>query len=254
MQSRPETMIKILIVDDEAAAGNILKILIQKHVSMPAEIMCCSNVNDALVLQHTFDPTLIMLDIEMPGMNGFDFLNLAAEKDFDVVFTTAYDRYAIKAIRFSALDYLLKPIDIVELQNAINRHIIKQQNQDQKLLVSNLLSNLKQKDPNDFKLALSTMGGVSFFEPGEIMYCEAENNYTRFNFVSQKPMMISKTLGEYEDLLGEYGFLRIHKSYLVNVKYVTRIDRDGVILMSDGKQLSVSKRRKEMVMHSLKNH
>jgi len=252
MTSQPETMIKILIIDDESAAGNILKILIQKHVSVPADIRCCNNVSDALVLQQTFGPTLVMLDIEMPGMNGFDFLNLAADKDFDVVFTTAYDRYAIKAIRFSALDYLLKPIDIVELQNAINRHIIRQQNQDQKLLVSNLLSNLKQRDPKDFKLALSTMGGVSFFEPAEIMYCEAENNYTRFNFVSQRPMMISKTLGEYEDLLAEYGFLRIHKSYLVNVKYVTKIDREGILLMSDGKQLAVSKRKKEMVMHSLR--
>ena len=247
-------MVKILIVDDETAAGNILKILIEKHIASPVEIKYCSNAKDALLLTETFTPTLVMLDIEMPGMNGFDFLNQASNNNFDVIFTTAYDQYAIKAIRFSALDYLLKPIDVVELQNAINRHIIKNQNQNQQLQVSNLLSNLQQRNPQDFKLALSTMEAVSFFEPAEIMYCEAENNYTRFIFTKHKPMLISKTLGEYEELLSDHGFLRIHKSSLINSKYVSKIDREGYLLMNDGKQLAVSKRRKELVMKTLKQN
>jgi two-component system, LytTR family, response regulator len=245
-------MIKILIVDDEAAAGNILKILIEKHIALPTEIRYCAAAKDALEILTTFNPTLVMLDIEMPKMNGFDFLNMATKNNFDVIFTTAYDQYAIKAIRFSALDYLLKPIDVLELQNAVNRHIIKQQNQNQQLLVSNLLTNLQQKNPENFKLALSTSEGVSFYDPSEILYCEGENNYTRFVFTNYKPMLVSKTLGEYEDLLAEYGFLRIHKSHLVNAKYVTKVDRDGLLLMSDGKQLAISKRRKEMVMSKLK--
>ncbi len=247
-------MLKILIVDDEAAAGNILKILIQKHIATATEIYYCTNVQDALQQLHTFGPSLIMLDIEMPKMNGFDFLNMATENNFDVIFTTAYDQYAIKAIRFSALDYLLKPIDVVELQNAVNRHIIKQQNENQKLLVSNLLTNLQQKDPNDFKLALSTMEGVSFFKPSEIIHCEAENNYTRFVFTKHKPILISKTLGEYDELLAGYGFIRIHKSYLVNAAYVSKVDRDGILLMSDGKEFAISKRRKEEVMKVLKQN
>jgi two-component system LytT family response regulator len=247
-------MVKILIVDDEAAAGNILKILIEKHIALATEIRYCDNAKDALEVLTVFNPTLVMLDIEMPKMNGFDFLNMATENNFDVIFTTAYDQYAIKAIRFSALDYLLKPIDVVELQNAVNRHIIKQQNQNQQLLVSNLLTNLQQKNPENFKLALSTSEGVSFYDPSEILYCEGENNYTRFVFTKNKPMLVSKTLGEYEDLLAEHGFLRIHKSHLVNAKYVTKVDRDGLLLMSDGKQLAISKRRKEMVMNKLKQH
>lgn len=245
-------MVKILIVDDETAAGNILKILIEKYIPVSTEIEYCNNAKDALVLLKSFNPTLVMLDIEMPNMNGFDFLNLAAVNNFDVIFTTAYDQYAIKAIRFSALDYLLKPIDILELQNAVNRHIIKQQNQNQQLLVSNLLSNLQQKDPVNFKLALSTSEGVFFFEPMEILYCEGENNYTRFIFTKHKNILVSKTLGEYEELLSEHGFLRIHKSSLVNAKYVTKVDREGMLQMSDGKQLSVSKRRKELVMKTLR--
>lgn len=247
-------MVKILIVDDEAAAGNILKILIEKHISVPAEIRYCSSAKEALEILPVFNPTVVMLDIEMPNLNGFDFLNMATQNNFDVIFTTAYDQYAIKAIRFSALDYLLKPIDVLELQNAINRHIIKQQNQDQHLLVNNLLTNLQQKDPKDFKLALSTTEGVFFYAPDEILYCEGENNYTRFIFTKNKPMLVSKTLGEYEDLLTEHGFLRIHKSHLVNANYVSKVDREGTLLMTDGRQLTISKRRKEMVMSKLKKH
>lgn len=182
------------------------------------------------------------------------FLNMATENNFDVIFTTAYDQYAIKAIRFSALDYLLKPIDVLELQNAVNRHIIKQQSQNQQLLVSNLLTNLQQKDPKDFKLALSTTEGVFFYDPLIILYCEGENNYTRFIFTKQKNMLVSKTLGEYEDLLREHGFVRIHKSYLVNARYVSKVDREGTLLMSDNKLLPISKRRKEIVMNTLKQH
>ncbi|MEO7313362.1 MAG: LytTR family DNA-binding domain-containing protein [Chitinophagaceae bacterium] len=247
-------MVKILIVDDEAAAGNILKILIEKHISTATEVKYCDNPKEALELLKTFEPSLVMLDIEMPNLNGFDFLNMATESNFDVIFTTAYDQYAIKAIRFSALDYLLKPIDVLDLQNAVNRHIIKKQNQNQQLLVSNLLTNLQQKDPKDFKLALSTSEGVFFYEPVEILYCEGENNYTRFVFTKQKPMLVSKTLGDYEDLLADHGFLRIHKSYLVNSKYVSSVDRDGMVQMTDGKQLTISKRRKEAIMGALRQN
>ena len=248
-------MLRILIVDDEAAAGNILKLLIDKFIPGEKEICYCDEPEKALSVLQTFQPSLVMLDIEMPNMNGFDFLNKAIGCRFDVIFTTAFDQYAIKAIRFSALDYLLKPIDSVELQNAINRHIIKHQssNPDQQLLVNNLLNNLQQKAPENFKLALSTMDGVSFFEPGNILYCEAENNYTRFIFTDHKPVMISKTLGEYEEILEGHHFIRIHKSYLVNRKFITRVDRDGMVWMSDGKAFSVSRRRKEAVMDLLKS-
>jgi two-component system, LytTR family, response regulator len=247
-------MTNILIIDDEAAAGNILKILIEKHVPIECTIQYCNSAKDALEVLPVFKPSLIMLDIEMPKQSGFDFLNMASESNFDVIFTTAYDQYAIKAIRFSALDYLLKPIDKFDLQNAINRHVVKKQDEDQKLLVSNLIANLQQKDSKDFKLALSTNEGVFFYDPIDILYCEGENNYTRFNFLKNKPMLVSKTLGEYEDLLAEHGFLRIHKSHLVNAKYVCKVDKDGMVLMTDGKQLAISKRRKEAVMHSLKQH
>jgi two-component system, LytTR family, response regulator len=244
-------MIKILIIDDELAAVRVLKVLIEKHISLEKHIEISNNPAEALELMKTFEPTLVMLDIEMPGMNGFDFMNKASEWDFDVIFTTAYDQYAIKAIRFSALDYLLKPIDIVELQNALNRHIVKQQSEtksSQQPLVDNLIYNLKQNNQQQFKLALSTSGGIFLYNPKEIIMLEASSNYTKFYFINQQSLIVSKTLKEYEDILLEHQFLRVHKSYLVNRIHVIKIDREGVLELSNKMHIPVSRRRKAEII------
>jgi two-component system LytT family response regulator len=248
-------MTRILIVDDEAAASNILKMLIEKHVPAAKDIRCCNSPEEALKIIQEWQPHLLMLDIEMPNMNGFDLLNRVGNSDFDVVFTTAYDKYAIKAIRFSALDYLLKPVDITELQNAINKHIIKkfQPPQEQQKLVSNLINNLQQKDQTGFKLALSTTEGVFFFIPSEIIRLEGESNYTRFYFANQKPMLVSRTLKEYEDILAEHDFIRAHKSHLVNKRFVKHLDKEGLLWLTDGSHIVVSRRKKEEVLKELSN-
>lgn len=245
--------IHILIVDDEPAAGNILQLLIEKHIPGVKTIRYCSSPEEALAALPEFKPSLVMLDIEMPTMNGFDFLNKAVNCDFDVIFTTAYDKYAIKAIRFSALDYLLKPVDISELQNAINRHLVKKEfkPQQQEKLVDNLISNLQQKDSSAFKLALSTMEGVFFFEPATIIRCEGENNYTRFYFPDRRPLLVSRTMKEYEDILTEHQFIRVHKSHLVNKKFVRHLDKEGLLWLTDGSSIAVSRRKKEEVMREL---
>lgn len=246
-------MIRILIVDDEAAASNMLRLLIEKQFAVPKEIQCVNDPQEALQMIPEFKPTLVMLDIEMPGMNGFDLLNRLGSWDFDLIFTTAYDRYAIKAIRFSALDYLLKPIDIVDLQNALNRHIVRREHglKQQGALINNLLTNLKQKDVSNFKLALSTSEGTFFFDPKDIIRLEGESNYTRFFFSNHKPVLVSKTLKEYEELLTAYEFIRVHKSYLVNRNFVQHMDRDGVLWLTDGSHILVSRRKKEEVMKEL---
>jgi len=248
-------MTRILIVDDELAASNILKMLIEKHVPAAKDIKTCNSPEEALEIIQEWQPNLLMLDIEMPNMNGFDLLNRVGNSDFDVVFTTAYDKYAIKAIRFSALDYLLKPVDIAELQNAINKHIIKkfQPPQEQQKLVSNLINNLQQKDQTGFKLALSTTEGVFFFIPSEIIRLEGESNYTRFHFANQKPMLVSRTLKEYEDILAEHDFIRAHKSHLVNKKFVKHLDKEGLLWLTDGSHIVVSRRKKEEVLKELSN-
>lgn len=247
-------MIRILVIDDEPAASNILKLLIENHVPSVREVRTCNNPEQAPGIISEFNPTLLMLDIEMPSMNGFDLLNKIGTWDFDVIFTTAYDKYAIKAIRFSALDYLLKPVDIFDLQNAINRHIIKKEfhpSREQEKLVGNLLNNLQQKDSSEFKLALSTSEGVFFFEPGNIIRLEGEGNYTRFYFSDQKPILVSRTMKEYEDILTEHGFIRAHKSHLVNKKFARHLDKEGMLWFTDGSHIVVSRRKKEEVMREL---
>lgn len=248
-------MIRILILDDEEAACNILSILIRKFMPLQHEIHIEQDPAKALEALATFHPTLVMLDIEMPGMNGFDFLNKAGTWDFDVIFTTAYDMYAIKAIRFSALDYLLKPLDILELQNALNRHIIRRNLSQQARhdLVHNLIENVQKTDLDEYRLAVSTAEGVFFYLPSEIIRCEGESNYTKFFFDGSKPLMVSHTLKDYESILSDYGFVRVHKSHLVNMKYVSKMDRDGFVWLHNGDSVPVSRRRKEDVMSLLKN-
>lgn len=247
-------MIRILILDDEEAACNILSILIRKHMPLEHEIRTVQDPEQALVLLSTYQPTLVMLDIEMPGMNGFDFLNKAGSWDFDVIFTTAYDKYAIKAIRFSALDYLLKPVDIVELQNALNRHIIRRNlsSQSRQELMHNLIENVQKNDAEEYRLAVSTSEGVFFYLPSEIIRCEGESNYTTFYLKGSKPLMVSHTLKDYESILNDYGFVRVHKSHLVNMKFVTRMDREGFLWLQNGDSVPVSRRRKEEVMAILR--
>lgn len=231
----------------------MLRLLIEKQLLAPKEILCMNSPQEALLSIPEFKPTLLMLDIEMPELNGFDLLNRLGSWNFDLIFTTAYDRYAIKAIRFSALDYLLKPIDIIDLQNALNRHIIRREHglQQQGDLINNLITNLKQKEGTHFKLALSTSEGTFFFDPKDIIRLEGESNYTRFFFSNHKPVLVSKTLKEYEELLTPYEFIRVHKSFLVNRVYVQHMDRNGVLWLTDGSHILVSRRKKEEVMKEL---
>lgn len=241
-------MIRILLIDDEPDACEILEILIRKNISIPVEIRVSNSPAAAVSIIKEYKPTLLLLDIEMPVMNGFDLLNRIGHWDFDVIFTTAYDKYAIKAIRFSALDYLLKPIDVIDLQNAINRHIVKKEVPSQQhQLVDNLLSNLRQKDQSCFKLAISTSEGVYFSEPAHIIRLEGEGNYTRFYFTDRKPLLVSKVIKDFEEILQDHSFVRIHKSHLINRQHITQIDKDDSLILSDGSHIAISRRRKEEV-------
>jgi len=242
-------MIKILIIDDEEAASNVLRLLIEKHVLVEKRVMVCNNAISALQAIADFQPNLVMLDIEMPHINGFDLLNQLGSWEFDIIFTTAFDHYAIKAIRFSALDYLLKPIDIIDLQNAVFRHIARKENKipSRDGLMNNLMNNLQQKDPSTFKLAVNTMEGYYFLLPKDIVRCEGDDNYTRFYFLNEKMLVVSRTLKEFEEILSDYHFVRVHKTHLVNMNYVNRFDREGLIWLTNGNRIPVSRRKKQYI-------
>lgn len=250
-------MIKVFILDDETASGNIIKSLLSKIANEEMEISISNDPLEAIDGIKDFKPDLLFLDVEMPGLNGFQVLNEIIDVKTNVVFTTAHEKYAIKAIKFSALDYLLKPIDRYELESAFNRFkekIMDNWSVDNKALILNLTSNLKGKEEK-FRLAINVKEGSFLFHLNEIISLEANNNYTKIYFTNHKPILVSKTLKEYHELLTEYNFIRIHKSYLVNKDYILSMDHDGNVVLKDGVKALVSRRNKTdlIEMFKLKN-
>ena len=247
-------MIDVMIIDDEPAAVNTLSLMIERYIP---EIRIIQTSNDpvaAITFLTELKPELVFLDIQMPVMTGFDLLKKLPSIDFSVIFTTAHDQYAIEAIRFSALDYLMKPIDADELKNAIGRFIsIKEQTKTNQQLYQNFLNNISAKDEKDFKLAIPTTDGTFFYKPDEIIRIEGENNYSRFFFSNKKNLLTSRTLKEYEEILARFGFLRVHKSHLINKAFVKAYSADGLITMQDQSQVEISRRRKEEVISALKS-
>lgn len=248
-------MIKALIVDDEDSSRDYLKILIEKHVPEITSVLQAGDALSAKAFIEQQHPQLIFLDVEMPQYSGFDLLNMMSEKDFDVIFTTAFHQYAIKAIRFSALDYLMKPIDADELRAAMDRYVeMKPAHHQRSQLYNHLLNSIKQPPSNEFKLAIPTAQGVIFFSPADIIRCEAERSYTQFFLQHEKKFIASKPLKEYEELLAENGFMRVHKSHLVNMNCVSRYLPSGFLVMNDDSKVEVARRRKAEVESILRNH
>lgn len=246
-------MIKALIIDDEPSAVKTLSLLVAHYIPEIQELKGTNDPHDGLRLIKTWQPDLLFLDIQMPVMTGFGLLKQLPEINFNIIFTTAHDQYAIEAIRFSALDYLMKPINGDELKEAVQRFLKKQTSVlNNKSLYNNFLDNIHSASRNDFKLAISTTEGTVFYRPDDIIRLEGDGNYTRFYFRGNKTLLTSRTLKEYEGLLQPHGFIRTHKSYMVNKVYVVNYCNDGQLIMIDGSQVEISRRRKEDVIARLK--
>ena len=246
-------MLKVLLIDDEERATDSLRLMIQKTVPEIEQVLVCNDARNAPDMIHRHQPGLVFLDIQMPHLNGFELLERMPNKNFKIIFTTAYNEYAIQAIRFSAFDYLLKPVDIEELQSSVRRFLASSDDfREQFELLKNIMHNIQSPSSDEFRLALPTKEGVHFLQPHEIIRCESLGNYTRFFAGPQRSYLISRTLGEYDALLTPYGFIRTHKSHLVNKKYISFIDHDGFVVLKDGTKVEVSRRRKEEVMAAMK--
>jgi two-component system, LytTR family, response regulator len=246
-------MIKALIIDDEPSAVNTLQLMLNRYIPEIDELKSVSDPQEGLSVLKDFKPDILFLDIQMPVLNGFEILQKSQPIQSDIIFTTAHDQYAIQAIRFSALDYLLKPIDSEELRNAFDkflaRRVVSMGNQ---ALYQNLIHNISVTDKKEFRLAVPTNDGTFFYYPEEIVRLEGESNYTRLYFKDKKPLLVSKTLKEYEDILTEHGFIRIHKSHLVNKKHVVNYNAEGQLVMVDQSKVEISRRRKDDVMEALR--
>jgi two-component system LytT family response regulator len=212
----------------------------------------CYSGQSALASIVEMEPDIVFLDIEMPNMSGFDMLEKLQSINFKLIFTTSYDQYAIKAIRFSALDYLLKPIDFEELQNAVKKamHALDKLVPEQ---LTVLMHKLNKTGNGGQKIALPTLEGLQLIAVDRIISCSAERNYTIIYLKQKQKMTISRSLKEMEELLEDHSFLRVHHSCLVNLKEIEKYVRGegGYVVMSDGSVVDISRRKKELLMSRL---
>ncbi|MBA4166973.1 MAG: response regulator transcription factor, partial [Chitinophagaceae bacterium] len=199
-----------------------------------------------IVLIRQFKPDVLFLDIEMPRMNGFRMLEEVGELDFDIIFTTAYNHYAVDAIRVSAFDYLLKPVSIKDLQDAVVR-LIKHRHGQTRDRLEVLRQSLLENKHQDEKIAIPTAEGLEFIIIKNIIHIESSSNYCKLFFLAGKPLLVTKLLKEFEDLLMPYQFFRVHNSHLINLKYIQKYIRGegGQVLMQNGDVIGVSRRKKE---------
>ena len=247
-------MIRCVIVEDEEMARNVLKSLLAQYCQ---DVMVCAEADDVVSgknMIETFRPDLVFLDIEMPGGSGFKLLSSIDNIDFEVVFITAYEQFAIKAIRHDALDYILKPIDPKELVAAVEKVKEAKYKKTLKKQYDSLLKNLDPEQLVVRKISLSTADKIHLIDVDDIIRCESDNYYTIIYFKDGTSLMVSKTLKEMDQKLQEYDFVRTHKSHLVNMRCIKNFIKDEMmVVMTDDTKVPVSKRKKEMILEVINN-
>ena len=247
-------MMTCVIIDDEQNNILNLQLLLQKHCSDVEILATAMNANEGEIIIKQHKPDIVFLDIQMPGRNGFQLLKALSKLDFEVIFVTAYDQYGIQAVKFAALDYLLKPIKTEELQAAVNKAEEKSLAKKQNAQLQNLIHILKHNSSKEEqRIALPSAKETRFVKTGSIIRCESLNNYTTFYIDSDEKVLVSKPIYEYEELLKEYGFIRCHQSHLINKKFVKSwMKKDGdYLLLEDGTQVPVSRQKKDSVKQLL---
>jgi two-component system LytT family response regulator len=240
-------MIRTVVVEDEEHSRKMLMEMLHENCHAITVVASADSVKTALAVIEEQKPELVFLDIELQSETSFEILERLPEITFELVFTTAFDHYALKAIKFCAIDYLLKPIDLTELRVAVAKAEKRMNRENLNRNLEVLLNNIKNNSQSTHRIALSTLEGLLFVNVRDIIYCESNGPYTKFVFKQGDKIVTSKHLKEYEDLLGGYNFFRIHKSYLVNLQEIKKYIRGdgGQLIMSDGAALNVSKQRKE---------
>lgn len=242
---------KVIIVDDEAMARETLANLLLMEFPQINIAAKCASVEEGLKAINEHQPNLVFLDIEMPSGTAFDLLKKTDNKNFNVIFVTAYSEYAINAIKFSALDYLLKPVDIDELKSAVNQHISAKKLQRNQLEL--LVEMLQEKEDKKTKIAIPESDGISIIEIDHIIRCESDGNYTKIFTADGNRIITSKTLAEYDDMLSGLQFFRVHRSHLINMNYVVKYVKadGGYLIMKDNAEVEISRRKKAEFIEQL---
>ncbi len=239
-------MIKTIIIEDEQQSAEVLELMLKKFSDVIEVADICNTPAKGIECIRKKSPDLVFLDIEMPRMNGFEMLKKLDMIDFEIIFTTAYNKYAINAIKISALDYLLKPIDKDELTKAIKKcqHNMERKNMGYKMDV--LLKNLTQHSALEKTLTLTALDGVRFIKMKDIIRLEANGRYTKFYLTNKEVIVSSRTLGDFEETLSINGFFRIHETHIINLIFIDRFHKgNNYVLLTDKTELPLARRRKE---------
>jgi two-component system LytT family response regulator len=245
--------LKAVIVEDEIRSREFLKSLVEEYCPTVKVFAMAASVDEAVEAVNNHRPDLLFLDIELHTGTGFDVLGRVNHHNFNVIFTTAYDHYAIKAIKFSAVDYLLKPIDVEELQAAVQKASDKMQNNTSEQTLQLLLKNLQKPADTDFSVTLATSEGLEFVPLQQIIRLEASGPYTHFYMKGGKKIMVSKNLKEYELLLADHQFFRVHNSHIINLKEVKRMVKSdgGYAVMTDDSMITISPKKRDEFMQQI---
>lgn len=245
-------MINAILVDDEPYAIGNLSILLKRHCPQLHVVATAANSDEAVQAIQRYTPHIVFLDIEMPGESVFDMLQRLEQRDFELIFVTAFDHFALKAIKHDSTDYLLKPIDKEELVQAVIKATMKIQTKEALVVQANRSAEIHDAKAMG-KVAIPSMEGILLIDTQDILYCEADGKYTRFHLSNTQIHVSSKNIGEYQHLFHQ-GFVRIHHHYIVNIKYIKKYvkGRGGFVVLQNGEILDVSVRRKEEFLHKLR--
>lgn len=247
-------MINAIIVDDEQHCVNRLSGLLEQHFGSTVRVLDSFNtVDTALTGSKQLQPDLVFLDMQIHDKTGFDLLNQINDINFDVIFTTAYEKYAVQAFKFSAVDYLLKPIDADELKQALDRLEARISKFETARKIDALFDNMKATNAGGKRIGIHTVSGITYVPVSDIIRCESAINYTTVFMKDNKKLTVAKTLKEFEDMLVDYNFFRVHNSHLVNLAFIKqyRKGKGGYISMSDHSEIEVSTRRKDDLLKKL---
>ncbi|MFM9986205.1 MAG: LytR/AlgR family response regulator transcription factor [Flavobacteriales bacterium] len=242
--------LKAILVDDEATSRNVLREYIQRYCPQVIVVAEADSVQNAIPVIQNHKPDILFLDVEMPKGNGFDLLEQIGDVEFETIFVTAYDHYAIQALNYSAAYYLLKPVSIDELIAAVDKIVLLKEKSNSPSFRKVLLENIHQQDLQQKKIVLPLLEGFEVVRLEDIVACEAHDNFTDFYFTSRSKMMICRSLKFYEELLQESGFLRVHKSHLINLEHVVKYNRGkgGIATMSNGQEIAISAQKKDQFL------
>ena len=249
------TRIKTIIVDDEPRGLSSLQKLIEFNCPDLEIVAACSSADEAKQKIEQFKPRLVFLDIAMPEKDGFDLLNEISEINFEIIFVTAHNDYMLQAFRFSAVDYLLKPVEDNLLVEAVKRAIKRIDEKTPDTSLETLIYNLKNKEGGQkMKMGIPSLKGFQVVKLPDIIYCEANGNYTSFHFTDKSTIVASRPIHEFEEMLDDCGFVRIHKSFLINLEHVVEYLRGagGTVLLSNGVDVEVSRRKKDEFLTRMK--